>query len=98
MAGSTRLDVQPLSLDETTALLSATFDGSVDPDAASRLWKLTQGNVLYLRNIIEQEVGDGQSSPSSTAIGGGPATRSCRRDWSNWSSPASVIFPPRSAM
>ena len=55
-----RLVVQPLSPDETTALLSATLDGSVDPDAASRLWKLTQGNVLYLRNIVEQEVVDGR--------------------------------------
>ena len=53
-----RLDLQPLSLDETTALLSATLDGSVDPDAAQRLWKLTRGNVLYLRNIVEQEVAD----------------------------------------
>ncbi len=53
-----RLDLQPLSPDETTALLSATLDGSVDPDAAQRLWKLTRGNVLYLRNIVEQEVAD----------------------------------------
>ena len=35
-----------------------TLDGSVDPDAAQRLWKLTRGNVLYLRNIVEQEVAD----------------------------------------
>src|SRR3984957_20021861 len=55
-----RLDVQPLSLDETTALLSATLDGPVDPDAAQGLWKLTRGNVLYLRNIVEQEVADGR--------------------------------------
>jgi DNA-binding CsgD family transcriptional regulator len=55
-----RLDLQPLSLDETTALLSATLNDSVDPDAAQRLWKLTRGNVLYLRNIVEQEVGDGR--------------------------------------
>ena len=55
-----RLDLQPLSPDETTALLSATLDGSVDPDAAQRLWKLTRGNVLYLRNIVEQEVADGR--------------------------------------
>ena len=53
-----RLDLQPLSPDETTALLSVTLDGSVDPDAAQRLWKLTRGNVLYLRNIVEQEVAD----------------------------------------
>src|ERR1700742_3018136 len=55
-----RLDLQPLSLDETTTLLSATLDGSVDPDAAQRLWKLTRGNALYLRNIVEQEVADGR--------------------------------------
>ena len=55
-----RLDLQPLSLDETTALLSATLGGSVDPDAAQRLWTLTRGNVLYLRNIVEQEVADGR--------------------------------------
>ena len=55
-----RLDLQPLSPDETTTLLSAALGGSVDPQAASRLWKLTRGNVLYLRNIVEQEVADGR--------------------------------------
>jgi DNA-binding CsgD family transcriptional regulator len=55
-----RLDLQPLSLDETTTLLSATLDGSMDPAAAQRLWNLTRGNVLYLRTIVEQEVADGR--------------------------------------
>jgi DNA-binding CsgD family transcriptional regulator len=55
-----RLDLQPLSLDETTTLLSTTLAGRVDPDAAQRLWELTRGNVLYLRNIVEQEVADGR--------------------------------------
>lgn len=55
-----RLDLQALSLDETAVLLSAALDGPVDPAAAQRLWKLTRGNVLYLRNIVEQEVGDGR--------------------------------------
>jgi DNA-binding CsgD family transcriptional regulator len=55
-----RLDLQPLSLDEATTLLSATLGGSVDPDAAARLWTLTRGNVLYLRNVVEQEVADGR--------------------------------------
>jgi DNA-binding CsgD family transcriptional regulator len=41
-------------------LLSATFEGPVDPDAAQRLWKLARGNVLYLRNIVEQELADGR--------------------------------------
>lgn len=55
-----RLDVEQLSLDKTTMLLEAAFEGSVDSDAAQRLWKLTRGNVLYLRNIVEQEAADGR--------------------------------------
>ena len=55
-----RLDLQPLSLDATATLLSATLDGPVDPDAAQRLWNLTRGNLLYLRNIVEREVADGR--------------------------------------
>ena len=55
-----RLDLEQLSLDETTALLSAALDGPVDSAAAHRLWKLTRGNVLYLQNIVEQEVAGGR--------------------------------------
>jgi DNA-binding CsgD family transcriptional regulator len=55
-----RLDLQPLSLQETAMLLSEVLDGSVDPDASQRLWNLTRGNVLYLRTIVEQEAADGR--------------------------------------
>jgi DNA-binding CsgD family transcriptional regulator len=55
-----RLELQPLSRHETAALLSATLGGPVDPGAAVRLWELTRGNVLYLRNIVEQEVTKGR--------------------------------------
>jgi DNA-binding CsgD family transcriptional regulator len=55
-----RLDLEQLSLDETTGLLSASLGGPVDTEAAQRLFKLTRGNVLYLRNIVEQEVADGR--------------------------------------
>src|SRR4029077_8982292 len=51
---------EPLSRDETDALLSSTLGGSLDPDAAIRLWELTRGNVLYLRNIVEHEVTAGR--------------------------------------
>lgn len=54
-----RLDLHPLGLGETTTLLSETLGGSVDPDAARRLWTLTRGNVLYLRNIVEREAANG---------------------------------------
>jgi DNA-binding CsgD family transcriptional regulator/tetratricopeptide (TPR) repeat protein len=57
-----RLDVQPLSLPETAAALAATLAGPVEPGSAQRLWKLTGGNALYLRNIVEQEVADGRLS------------------------------------
>jgi DNA-binding CsgD family transcriptional regulator len=55
-----RLELQPLSADETATLVADALGGPVDPDAARRLWKLTRGNVLYLRNIVEQEVSDGR--------------------------------------
>jgi DNA-binding CsgD family transcriptional regulator len=55
-----RLDLQPLSADDVGDLLAASLGGSVDPDAATRLWKLTRGNALYLRNIVEQEIADGR--------------------------------------
>ena len=41
-----RLDLQPLSIDESSTLLSATLGGSVDPDAAQRLWTLTRPAAL----------------------------------------------------
>lgn len=55
-----RLDLQPLSLESTAALLSATLDGPVETEAVQRLWNLTRGNMLYLRNIVEREVTDGR--------------------------------------
>lgn len=55
-----RLDLQPLARQESADLLAAALRGPVDPDAAGRLWTLTRGNVLYLRNIVEQELADGR--------------------------------------
>jgi DNA-binding CsgD family transcriptional regulator len=55
-----RIDLQPISRSETATLLSAALGGSVDADATRRLWNLTRGNVLYLCNIVEQEVADGR--------------------------------------
>jgi len=55
-----RVDLPPLSPADTELLLSAALDSTIDPDAAQRLWNLTHGNVLYLRNIVEQEISDGR--------------------------------------
>src|SRR4051812_6929251 len=54
-----RVELSPFSPESTTALLSAALDGPVDPQTARSLWQLTQGNILYLRHIVEQAVVDG---------------------------------------
>lgn len=53
-----RIDIAPLSLDDTAQLLTEVLSGPVDPIAAQRLWKITGGNGLYLQNIVEREVAD----------------------------------------
>jgi DNA-binding CsgD family transcriptional regulator len=55
-----RLDLQLLSRDETAVLASSALGGPIDARAADRLWELTHGNALYLRNIVEREVADGR--------------------------------------
>lgn len=55
-----RLQVGPLRQQDSAELLGAALDGPVDSDAAHRLWQLTRGNALYLRNIVEQELTDGR--------------------------------------
>jgi len=57
-----RLDLQPLSQDETTRLLSETLKGPLGLTDARRLWALTRGNPLYLRTIVEQEITHGRLS------------------------------------
>jgi len=54
------LALQPLSRGEVSALVSDALGGQLDPHSAERLWRLTRGNVLYLRNIVEHEVADGR--------------------------------------
>lgn len=51
-----RVDLGELSAQDTSALLSETLAGSVEPDTARSLWQLTRGNALYLRHIVEQAV------------------------------------------
>jgi DNA-binding CsgD family transcriptional regulator len=55
-----RLDLQPLSREEIEGLLSARLGGALDPEASERLWKLTRGNVLFLRNIVDHELASGR--------------------------------------
>jgi DNA-binding NarL/FixJ family response regulator len=55
-----RLELQPLSLSETTRLVEHVLDGPVHSLCARRLWQYTQGNVLYLRHLLEGEVSAGR--------------------------------------
>ncbi|MGH3549405.1 MAG: hypothetical protein ACRDQU_15130 [Pseudonocardiaceae bacterium] len=48
----TRLELQPLSADETATLVEARVGGPVDDVAARRLWSITLGNALYLRQLV----------------------------------------------
>jgi DNA-binding CsgD family transcriptional regulator len=60
-----RVDLQALSAEATSELLSATLAGPVDPGTVSSLWRLTRGNTLYLRHIVEQAVADERLANSS---------------------------------
>ena len=55
-----RLELQPLSLTETTHLVEHVLEGPVHSLCARRLWQYTQGNVLYLRHLIDSEVSVGR--------------------------------------
>ncbi|KAA0108477.1 LuxR family transcriptional regulator [Mycolicibacterium sp. P9-22] len=55
-----RLELQPLSRAETITLLEAGLGGSWHSDATSRMWKLTQGNALFLRHLLDQELESGR--------------------------------------
>jgi DNA-binding NarL/FixJ family response regulator len=52
----TRLELQPLSQDETTSLIEAALGGPVDSVGARRLWSITRGNALYLRQLVDGEL------------------------------------------
>jgi DNA-binding CsgD family transcriptional regulator len=51
-----RLELQPLSLPEIEGLLAHVLGGTVDSFSAQRLWQYSQGNALYLRHLLENEV------------------------------------------
>jgi hypothetical protein len=54
-----RVEVQGLSRAETTELVEAGLGGPVDGLTAERLWQLSQGNALYLRELVQGGVSTG---------------------------------------
>jgi hypothetical protein len=55
-----RLELDPLSKDETATLVEARLGGPVDSVATRRLWSITQGNALYLRQLVDGELEAGR--------------------------------------
>ncbi|HEX5097484.1 MAG TPA: AAA family ATPase, partial [Acidimicrobiia bacterium] len=49
-----RVDMQPLGPDDVTSLLRAVLGGDVEAASAWRLWRITGGNPLYLREIVTE--------------------------------------------
>ena len=50
-----RLELQPLSVAETAKLLDTALGGPVETATTRRLWSITRGNVLYLRELVHGE-------------------------------------------
>ncbi|WP_173059251.1 LuxR C-terminal-related transcriptional regulator [Phytohabitans houttuyneae] len=55
-----RLEVVPLSQPQTAELLEAALGGPVDTAAVARMWRLSRGNPLYLRELVAGERAAGQ--------------------------------------
>ena len=69
-----RLEVQPLSRDETTALAEAGLDGALDASTARALWEASRGNPLYLREVVMSARSSGTLRPERGlwTLGGQP--------------------------
>lgn len=64
-----RLEVRPLSTEDTTTLLEAALGGPLDTASGRRLWRITQGNALYLRQLVDGELAAGRLSETAGVWG-----------------------------
>ncbi len=53
------IELQPLSRPEVEALLAQVLDGHIDAGTLHQLGRLSQGNVLFLRELIEMGLSSG---------------------------------------
>ena len=60
-----RVNLAPLDIAETTALVARVLGGPVESASANRLWTLTQGSPLFLRHLLAGEVSTGRFTPAS---------------------------------
>lgn len=61
-----RLDLQPLSRRQSDTLLEAALGGPVSAQCAERMWRLTRGNALFLRQLVTQELNAGRLITTDT--------------------------------
>jgi DNA-binding CsgD family transcriptional regulator len=57
---ATRLDIQPLPRHDTERLVGSVLDGDVDSRTSERLWRMSEGNPQYLRELLEEGLRTGQ--------------------------------------
>ncbi|HKP44147.1 helix-turn-helix transcriptional regulator [Mycobacterium sp.] len=50
-----RLELQPLSRNESDHLLTTVLDGPLAVGCAQRMWRLSRGNVLFLQHLVHHE-------------------------------------------
>lgn len=55
-----RLEVQPLGRSDTAALVESLLGGRVEATTREKLWAVTQGNALYVRELVRGGVADGR--------------------------------------
>lgn len=72
-----RWEVQPLPVAESHTLLEAVLGGPVEARSAARLWEVTRGNALYLRQLVdgEREAGHLDRVAGAWRWSGDPALR-----------------------
>jgi DNA-binding CsgD family transcriptional regulator len=55
-----RLELPSLGRADSAALLNSALGAAPDTDCADRMWRLTRGNVLYLRQLVDHELAAGR--------------------------------------
>ena len=57
---ATRLELHPLHRADTFRLIGEALDGDVESRTGERLWQLTQGNPLFLRELLDDGLRSGR--------------------------------------
>ena len=76
-----RLEIQALARAEVSELIEAALGGPVEGLTRERLWQLSRGNILYLRELVR----GGRQTGDLACVGGhvalGRARSALRRSW-----------------